>query len=154
MIDPTRPEWTAYVERAAATLSTDGLPSLEAELGRGNWKLEAGSRRRDGMVTCQLYWVIGTLGKAGARQYIRVGSFLSANAPRDRCRQHDKRGSLTVGYDARGRRLVRVRVDQNARDCRIVAVEMEQYRGVMLPRPVPVVEPVDLAQVRMTQEAQ
>jgi len=49
---------------------------------------------------------------------------------------------------------VRVRVDQNARDCRIVAVEMEQYRGVMLPRPVPVVEPVDLAQVRMTQEAQ
>ena len=137
MIDPTRPEWTAYVERAAATLSTDGLPSLEAELGRGNWKLEAGSRRRDGMVTCQLYWVIGTLGKTGGRQYIRVGSFLSANAPRDRCRQHDKAGSLTVGYDPCGRRLVRVRVDQHMQEYRIVAVEMEQYRGVLLPRPVP-----------------
>lgn len=131
-----RPEWLPIIEQCAAQSgSTAGLPSLEAEFGRGVWHPCVGGERVDGTVLFVLYWYTGT--KSGKRISHRVGSFyIAVNLlqGKRRPRENEKAGALTVGW-LEVRRLVKVHYGGEPV---IIAVEMEQVCGEWLPRPVPV----------------
>ncbi len=129
-----RPDWLPIVEQCEQQRSIDGLPSLEALYGRGNWSLMINPPRADGMIRHSLYWA--TIGRN--RRYHAVGSFLLDTPRQPRRATNQQTGMLTVGFDDFGRRLVKVRVDARHDEYNIVAVEWETYRGVSLPYPVPV----------------
>jgi hypothetical protein len=129
-----RPDWLPIVEQCERQRSIDGLPSLEALYGRGNWSLMVNPPRADGMIRHSLYWA--TVGRN--RRYFPVGSFMSDTPRPPRRVTNAQTGLLTVGFDAFGRRLVKVRVDAQHDEYNIVAVEWEVVRGVSLPYPVPV----------------
>ena len=129
-----RPDWLPIVEQCERQRSIDGLPSLEALYGRGNWSLMVNPPRADGMIRHTLYWA--TTGRN--RRYFPVGSFLLDTVRQPRRATNAQTGMLTVGIDDFGRRLVKVHVDARHDEFNIVAVEWETYRGVSLPYPVPV----------------
>lgn len=139
----TNPEWLHIVQQCEAQNgSVMGLPQLTDQLGRGRYFMQNSTSYpcRDGTILHTLYWIV-----ARSRPYHRIGSFrLMADAkpirpaPKTPVNPNDKVNTLCVGYDACGRKLVRVRTDNNALTFNVIAVEWETVRGVNLPRPVPV----------------
>lgn len=129
-----RPEWMTCIEHYAQHRTTAGLPSLEAEFGPGHWKVDSNRQRitKDGLLCYYVYWLDST------GRHHRIGTFEAppiARPPGKQCV-----GSLTLGFDDCGRRLVRITVDKFSKQYRIIAVEWDVVRGVRLPRPIPVQE--------------
>ena len=114
-----RPDWLPIVEQCEQQRGIDGLPSLEALYGRGNWSLMVNPPRADGMIRHTLYWA--TTGRN--RRYFPVGSFLLDTVRQPRRATNAQTGMLTVGFDDFGRRLVKVHVDARHDEFNIVAVD-------------------------------
>ena len=109
-----------------------GIPGLEHLLGAGSLKSEPGDVRKDGNWWCILYWKC-----AAGGSYVRLGGFaLSANpVSRPKSRAIEKRGSLTMGHDELGRRIIRCGSKPNSETFIPIAVEYELIKGEWMPKP-------------------
>ena len=109
-----------------------GIPGLEALLGAGRLKAEPGDVRKDGNWWCILYWK-----RESGGAYVRLGGFvLNANpASKPKSRAVEKRGTLDMGCDELGRRIIRCSSGPNSETFIPVAVEYELVRGEWMPKP-------------------
>lgn len=109
-----------------------GIPGLETLLGAGRLKADSGAVRKDGNWWCILYWKC-----AAGGPYVRLGGFvLNANpASKPKSRAVEKRGTLLMGEDELGRRIIRCSSGPNSETFIPVAVEYELVRGEWMPKP-------------------
>ena len=125
----TKPEYLPYVLSYARTRVTLEMPSLESEYGKGYWKVDSHKKhvKRDGYLPYYVYW------KVRNGRVHRIGSFESLYGPgkESKCGV----GSLVVGHDELGRRLIRVSVEKGSQEHYVVAVEYECVRGEWMPKP-------------------
>jgi hypothetical protein len=136
--DAIRPEWLPIVEQAERQLGVADLPSLERELGPGVWKLMHAPRRKDGLVHVGLYWMAGT--NTRNRRAVRVGGFYTGAMVHIPARNNNQFGMLVDHFTPDGCPVIRVRCSEETQASRLVVVVYEEYRGELLPRPVPYLE--------------
>lgn len=112
--------------------SVAGIATLEDVLGPGRYNLESCGLRRDGYVLHILYWK-----NERATGRTRLGSFdlEGSVASTIKKRAAERTGSLELGHDELGRRVIRCGAGPNSDMFLPIAVEWECIKGEWMPRP-------------------
>lgn len=129
-----QPHWLPLVEQCAQQRTTRSLPSLESELGPGRYKLKSDKLLclPDATMRYRLHW------RGDTGRHTVIGTFDSVRMARraqKKKRANDKRGTLELGRDELGRRVIRCCAGPNSDMYLAIAVEYECIRGEWMPRP-------------------